>query len=170
MSKPRVGEVLLICGLIAVAAVYFVITMTTNDPIWIWPKFEGRPSSIVVHHAGAHAEIVPGDADYDAINDELNAALSKISTYHESLGVSDDTVAEYRQVYTALEVHYDEPIVIHTRFLFGRPKHLLIPLSGRHSEYNPVFGGTGDSYRPGALGLEDLEPLKRELAQRGYID
>ena len=169
-NRPKVLDALIVFTLFALAAVYLVVTLSTGDPIWAWPRFQGEPNRFVVHSAGRHIEIARGSDGFQAINDALNSAISKIETYHGSLGVSEASVADYRGKYDALEVFYDEPITIHTRFAFGKPNSLLIPFSGRHSQYNPVFGGRDGAYRPGVLGLKDLGPLAEQLRTLAYIE
>jgi len=168
MHKPKVLDALIVLVLFVVVVFYLVVAISTNDPVWMLPYFAGEPSRIVLYDKGKTVEITPGSADYEPLNRALNRALSKVVGYHDSLGLSEDTLAAYRTEDVALEVFYPQPVVIHSRFHFGRPNTLLIPLSGRHSQYNVVFGGHDGNYWPGAPSLKDLSALKETLAERGY--
>ena len=157
-------------GLFVLVLVYLIITISTNDPVWFLPTFRGEPTRIVIYHRGERSEIAPGSEHYAALNEELNRSLSRISGYDEGLGLSPESLQDYRARETVIEVFYAQPVVIHSRFNFGRPDSLLIPLSGRHSEQHPVFGGIGGDYLPGTLNLRDVSALKAKLTELGYID
>lgn len=167
-NKPKVLDAFIVIALFVAAAFYFVVTLSTNDPAWVWPYFSGKPSRIVLHSSGQDVEILPGSPEYEAVNAVLNQALSKVQGYSESLGLSEESLVDYRTRYVSLEIFYPEPVVVHSRFNFGRPNTLLIPLTGWHSRSNAVFGGHNGNYWAGALNLKDLQPLKEMLAELGY--
>ena len=169
MNKPKVLDALLVVVIFVVAAFYAVVTLSTNDPAWMWPFFSGEPSKIVLCKRGQTTEITPDSPHYETINSILNHVLSRIKGYDEGLGLSEDSLADYRTNEVILEVFYPQPVVVHSRFNFGRPNTLLIPLTGRHSQESPVFGGIDSDYWPGALTLRDLQLLKDKLAELGYL-
>jgi len=169
-NQPKVWDALLVIGLFVLALVYLIITMSTNDPAWFLSSFKGEPTRIVIYHQGGRTEITPESADYAALNALLNQSLSRSGGYDEGLGLSPESLQDYRARETVVEVFYAQPVLIHSRFNFGRPDSLLIPLSGRHSEQHPVFGGVQGDYLPGTLNLRDVSALKAKLAELGYID
>jgi hypothetical protein len=168
MEKPSILKALLIPALFVLVVIYGVISLSTDDPLWAVPYFEGRPAKIVFYRQGEDFEINPNDSDYKPLNNTLNDLLGDIKGFQESLGVSPETIEAYRHEHIALEVFYPEPVVIHSRFSFGRPTSLLIPFTGRHAQYNIVFGGRNGEYWPGALTFESLKPLEEQLATLGY--
>lgn len=167
--KPRILDATVITALFILGTVYFVTALSTGDLVWILPYFAGEPARIVLYRQGESVEIAPDSPDYRTLNDALNRALSSVSNYHETLGMSDQTLADYRARSLALEIFYPQPVVIHSRFHFGRPNTLFIPLAGYHSQYDVVFGGINGSYWPGGLGLKGLPLLKEKLVELGYL-
>lgn len=168
MNKPRILPAIGVMIVFVLAVVYGVISLSTDDPLWAVPYFDGHPGRIVIYCEGASATLNPNATDYDDLNEAINRALTRIQGHHESLGVSDQTVEDYRAQYVAIEVFYPEPVVIHSRFSTGQPNSLLIPLTGRHSQYQVVFSGRNGIYWPGPLTLKDLQPLRELLTTRGY--
>ena len=169
-SKPRLWDALIIFVVFALIAVYAVVSINTSDPLWAWPRFSGTPERIIIYQQGQTREITPGSEDYDEINGLINDAIGQIETFHDTLGASQDTLQDYYTKQSVVVVIYAEPVTIHTRFNIGRPNNLLIPLTGRHSQYNPVFCGLNGGYWPGVLGLKTLDPLKDALRALGYIE
>ncbi len=169
-NQPKIWDALLVIGFFVLVLIYLIITMSTNDPAWFLSSFKGEPARIVIYHQGTQTEITPESADYATLNALLNQSLSRISGYDEGLGLSPESLQDYRTRETVIEVFYPRSVLIHSRFNFGRPDSLLIPLSGRHSEQNPVFGGVQGDYLPGTLNLRDLSALKAKLTELGYTD
>ncbi len=166
---PRVLDAIVIIVLFFFSTIYVVIALSTNDPAWIWPVFTAKPAKFMLYQQGQVIEIGPQSPAYEPITATLNRALSRVVGFQETLGLSEETLAEYRTRATVLEVYYPRPVVVHSRFNFGRPNTILIPLVGRHSEANVVFGGLNGSYWPGALTLKDLQPLKDQLSAWGFL-
>lgn len=169
VGRPRVLDALLVFVLFSLLVIYGVIALSSNDPFWMWPFFTAKPSKLVLYQQGQIYEIGPESPAYEPLVETLNRALSKVVGFQETLGLSEETLAEYRTRAVVLEIYYPRPVSVHSRFSFGRPNTLLIPLVGSHSEANVVFGGLDGGYWPGALTLKDLQPLKDQLAALGFF-
>ena len=70
-----------------------------------------------------------------------------------------ETVAEYRQSF-AIEVFYDQPLQIHSRFNLGHPRQIMVPLTGSGYTEGRFFIGAGGSIAPPGRSAEACSPVR----------
>lgn len=141
---------------------YGVVALGTGDPLWVLQKATGAPTEIIVYLEGEQHVIRAGDPGFDDLSYALQTTLSETRGYNQFLGISDQTLADYRQVYWAVEARYSDPLVLHSQYRFGNPRQALIPLSGRHADRQVVFLGNNDVFAAGPY-LDDVLQLRRTL-------
>jgi hypothetical protein len=83
------------------------------------------------------------------------------------VGLSDESLERYRREEKFLELHYNEPVNVHTRHLYPEARNFFVPLSGTHADWRRIFAGLGDRPRIGVLNISEqhFEAL-REAAQK----
>ena len=170
-SKPspaiRLRDLFLIFGAFVLVVIYLVPALNTNDALWFWPWFDAQPREIVIYYGGEVSTLRPEDADFAPIVQVVNAIVKKRNAY-TTLGLSPETVERYQRQEHAIELRYEHPTRIHTPYRFGPGDAYLIPLTGRHSEYHPIFAGLRGGWLIGALRMPTTEPLIERLQSLGY--
>lgn len=167
-QQPRIGAALLVLVASLVALIYLAMSLSTADPLWFWPRVEAQARRIVIYNQGRRTELTPGMPGYTELNAAINASLSSIEGYFPSWGLSEESLEEARTRYCTVEVFYDAPVQVHSMFRTGRPKTILIPLTGRGSEVSLVFFGSEGHYWPGAPKVGGLERIRELVTQLGY--
>ncbi len=170
-NKIRVIEPFLILVVITVVGIYLLNVF--NSGSWLW--FQGKaavidpPSRIVVIDNGVETTLQPGADHYDALAEAVVQALSEFSnTDLVSIGLSDQTLADYAQDSLVIELYFDRPLQFNTLARTGDPTQLLIPIDGRHASGAYVFRGTQGEWWFGAVRMADPSPLYNALQQMGY--
>jgi len=54
-----------------------------------------------------------------------------------------------------VEFHYNEPVRVHTRYMFPEARYFWVPLSGTHANWRRVFSGLIEEARIGALNISE---------------
>jgi hypothetical protein len=151
-----------------VLGVWWLIGWSVNhDPLWFYTSFGETPSRIRVYHRGQTVELQPGQPGFSQLTQAFNADFSRRRGW-STLGVSQDGLEEYKQRGTALEMRYPRPVTIRSQYLYGPHSALFLPLTGRHSDTNPVWGLDGDTLVPGAMHLDSTAAIRDALAALGY--
>jgi len=146
--------------------VYFVIAVSTADFLWFLQQTRGVPIQIQVHFDGQTVILDEGDPRFQDIANALRLTITKIEGYAQQIGLSDRSLQDYREIEWSVEVFYADPLILHSRFRFGKPTQLLIPLSGRHTEQNITFLAQNGSFYTGPSVASTVE-LQRTLRQYG---
>jgi hypothetical protein len=170
-NKIKVIEPFLILIVITVAGIYLLNAF--NSGSWLW--FQGKatvldpPSRIVVVANGERTILQPGTDYYDELSEAAVQALSKFSnTDLVSIGLSDQTLADYAEDALIIELYFDRPLQFNTLARTGDPTQLLIPIDGRHAAGGYVFRGAQGEWWFGAVRMADPSPLYTVLQQMGY--
>ena len=69
--------------------------------------------------------------------------------------MSDESLGLFRTQGRLVELHYNQPVRIHTRHLYPEARVYFVPLSGTHTMWRRVFAGLADVPRAGVLNLSD---------------
>jgi hypothetical protein len=103
---------------------------------------------------------MPGEPAYDDVNAAVNQIVRKIKA-KEPLGISLEMLQEYYDRFSAVEVHYSEPVIIHTIHGFPVADKFLFPQSGHHHDPPVVLAGLQrrPDYRGEVLVLGSREAL-----------
>lgn len=170
-NKIKVIEPFLILILITVIGVYLLNAF--NSGSWLW--FQGKaavldpPSRIVVVDNGVRTVLQPGTDYYNELSEAAVQALSKFNnTDLVSIGLSDQTLADYAEDALVVELYFDRPLQFNTLARTGDPTQLLIPIDGRHAAGAYVFRGAQGEWWFGAVRMADPTPLYTVLQQMGY--
>ena len=170
-NKIKVIEPFLILILITVIGVYLLNAF--NSGSWLW--FQGKaavldpPSRIVVVDNGVRTVLQPGTDYHNELSEAAVQALSKFNnTDLVSIGLSDQTLADYAEDSLVVELYFDRPLQFNTLARTGDPTQLLIPIDGRHAAGAYVFRGAQGEWWFGAVRMADPTPLYTVLQQMGY--
>lgn len=163
--EPFVWFVLIV-GLI----VYVVNVLNTDDWSWFQQKSVAiDPSRIVIVNEGQRTTIVPGHEDFGRLAGAVSLAVSRPSNNDLiNVGISEETVAFYKEAGVVLEIYFDRPVTFHTAYRAGEPTQILLPISGRHAGKGYFFRGAQGEWWFGAMRMADPMPIYRLMAEMGY--
>jgi hypothetical protein len=114
----------------------------------------------------------PGDNGYERIMDAFADGVAHWAGYESSVGLSDESLKTYWDQSRLLELHFDEPVRVHTRHLYPEARNFFVPLSGTHAEWCRVFAGITSSPRIGVLNMshEHFEALQDAVQESITLD
>jgi hypothetical protein len=163
-NTPRFRDLILTGALVLVGLVWLGIALPDRDWLWFLPIFNEKASRIHLYRDGQEILLLPDDWGYEQVNDAVNQIVRHIKA-KEPLGMSPETQEEYYERYSAVEVFYTEPVIIHTIQGFPMADKYLFPQSGRHFDPPVVFAGMQRraDYRGGVLVLESRERLDQAV-------
>ncbi len=154
-DRPSLSGALGMLILVVGGLIWWFTSLTNGDPLWFLPVFNHQADRITVYWDGRTIVLTPGDAGYEPIMAAFADGIAHWSGYESGVGLSDESLDRYRQEWRLLELHYDEPVLVHTRHLYPKARNFYIPLSGTHAEYRRVFAGLTDAPRIGVLNLSE---------------
>lgn len=158
--RPKLWNRILVIVLILIGLVWFKNASSDKDWLWFLPVFDEQASKIHLYRDGEHVVLYPGDAGYKEVNSAVNQIVRHVQG-KKSYNMS----AEYQQAiydtYSAVEVCYTEPVIIHTSHSFPKADKYLFPQSGHLYDPPMVFAGMQDrpNYQIGALVLSSRDAL-----------
>jgi hypothetical protein len=165
-NRPSAWRAISAAVVAIVVLVYIAVAIGTEDFLWFLQRTRSTPVEIQVHFDGQTEILTATDPRFEDINDAIRLTVTQVEGYPQRLGLSEQSLADYRQVYWSVEALYEEPLVLHSRFRFGEPDHLLIPLSGRHTEQNITFLAQNEIFYTGPSLASTVE-LQRTLRSYG---
>jgi hypothetical protein len=161
---------LIVIGVLA-AILWAIIAANTRDPLWFLggSYIPAPPNRIVIYEQGAMRTILPGDPEYDRLSQAILSSIDRLNSPSLiDIGLSEQTMDDFRTQFTVMEVYFPEPIRYHAPVHIIPPDKILIPLKGRHAGRGYFFLGNGDEpYRAGALRMQDDTPLREVLTDMG---
>jgi hypothetical protein len=160
-EQPKQSNPLVILGMLVLFALgiaWLVPAGLSGDLRWFWPGVSEQPHEIVIWSNGQQTTVALSDPDYAAISGAVDEAISHI-VGSTDYGPSPETVAEYRQSF-AIEVFYDQPLQIHSRFNLGHPRQIMVPLTGSGYTEGRFFIGAGGIYRAAGPISKGLLPVR----------
>ena len=128
----------------------------TDDLFWFLPIFREKAAFVDLYWDGQQDRLLPGDPSYDLLHEALFAELPHVESHPPGVGLSDASLTARRQEGRLLELHYNEPVRIHSRYRFSASAVYWIPLSGHHVQENRVFNGA----RGSPLELKSMEQIR----------
>jgi hypothetical protein len=159
--KPaRFRDLILTVAVVIAGLVWFGIALPDRDWLWFVPVFNEEPSRIHLYRDGQEIVLRRGDSGYEMVNEAINEIVRHIKA-KEPLGMSLESQQDFYDEFSAVEVFYPEPVIIHTIHGFPNADKYLFPQSGRHDNPPVVFAGMQrrPDYRGGVLVLATREPL-----------
>lgn len=171
-KKKSIIEPILIFVFVIGLLMYTVVTAITGDPKWfLGGASVPDPQRIVIRVDGEETVLTSNSIGYEIM---VKATKKSLSSFQNSapipMGLSDETLEEYQQHSTVVELYFDEPVDFHLAFNDRKPTALLIPIQGRYADRNWVFRGKNGVWQPGALIMSDSQPLYMALETLGYIE
>ncbi len=151
-KRPTLIGVLLIIALGGITF-WWVNSMPNEDPLWFVRSFKPEADWMVVYWEGESCMFFPGDSEYEWIMNAFANGVAHWSGYERGVDLSDESMEDLRERARLLELHYNEPVRVHTRHLFPEAHNFWVPLSGTHAERHRVFAGLTDEPRIGVLNM-----------------
>ncbi|MFN2212713.1 MAG: hypothetical protein ACK2UE_06540 [Anaerolineales bacterium] len=152
--------------IVLVPLIYLIIALNTGDLLWASPVFNASPQTITIHCFGEDVYLDAGTADFEAVTDLVNESLSGRKRW-DSITISNETYQDYQShpQMMVVELTYPKPIRVHSRYkFFSNVDRIIIPLVGRHSETNAIFGRRLEYTTAGSFHVNDLTGIKDFLA------
>jgi hypothetical protein len=147
--------------------IYLIIALNTGDLLWISPVFNYQPQTITIHCFGENVYLEYNSTEFDTMVELVNDSLTGRKRW-DSISLSDATYQDYQShpQMMVVELTYPEPIRVHSRYkFFSNVDRLIIPLVGRHTQSNAIFGRLNEYPAAGSFHVDDLSPLKNFLAE-----
>ncbi len=154
-KRPRLLSRLLILALVAGLIYWWANAMTNEDPLWFLRSFKAQADWIIVYWDGDVAMCFPGDSEYAAVVETFADAIGHWSGYAGDADLPDEVLEGYRSQGRLLELHYNQPVRVHTRHLYPPASTFFVPLAGTHASRRAVFAGLTDTPRVGGLMLSE---------------
>ncbi len=154
-KRPSALNALVVLLMVAGLLIWWVNTLTNEDPLWFVRSFSAQADWITLYWDGQMVTTFPGDPEYATVMETFASAAERWTGYEGSVGMSDESLALFRAEGRFLELHYNEPALIHTRHLFPEARVFFVPLSGTHATYRRLFSGLADVPRIGVLNLSE---------------
>jgi hypothetical protein len=157
---PKFRNMIATLAIILIGLVWFGIALPDQDWLWFFPIFNEQAARIYLYRDGEQIMLQPGDWGYDDVNEAVNQIVRHVKA-KQPLGISPETQEEYYDRFSAVEVFYAEPVIVHTIHGFPEADKYLFPQSGRHYDPPVVFAGMQrrPDYRGGVLVLSSRERL-----------
>ena len=152
-KSPSLINLAITSVLLILALVYGIIAMSTQDPAWFVSTFDEFPEEIDLFCYGNLTTLRPEDPHFTGLVQVLNETLSTSKNF-DSLTMSDTTYEYYQTSpeVVALEIVYTHKVRIHSIYsFFSNLDSIVIPLVGRHSNVNAVFGRSNGLSTGGSL-------------------
>lgn len=153
--KPSLWNALAILVVGTVLVVWIVSSLTNEDLLWFVRAFNAQADWITVYWDGQQYLLVPGDPGYAEIMAAFSDGVAHWSGYEGSVGLSDESLERFRNEWRLLELHYNQPVQIHTRHPYSEARNYLVPLSGSHATMHRVFAGLNETPRIGVLNMSE---------------
>ncbi len=157
---PRFRDMILTVVAVLFGLIWFGIALPDRDWLWFLPIFNENAARIYLYRDGERITLTPDDWGYEDVNEAINQIVRHIRA-KEPVGMSPTSQEEFYTRFSAVEVFYTEPVIIHTIQGFPQADKYLFPQSGRHFDPPLVFAGMQNrpDYRGGALVLRSRERL-----------
>jgi len=145
---------------VLIVMVWFGVALPDRDWLWFVPIFNEEATRIHLYRDGEQIVLQPEDWGYDEVNEAINDVVRHIRA-KEPLGMAPLTQEEFSTRFSAVEVFYTEPVIIHTSHGFPGADKYLFPQAGRYYDPPVVFAGMQrrPDYRGGVLVLGGREGL-----------
>ena len=168
-KKPSVLKLIFNVLFFIAFAMFSIITISTGDPLWFSTAFNEQPNEIMVYCYGENVTITPNNPHYNELTSLFNENFSGYKNW-DSLSLSEDTWEYYQnsEDMVVLIFSYPETVRVHSTYkYFSGVDTLILPIDGRHSQTNAVFGMTNEVPASGAMHIPDKTPVSNYVGQSG---
>jgi hypothetical protein len=170
-KKTNPITVIVMLILFVIGMVWLVPAALSGDLRWFLPGVDGTPSEIIIWKDGEKIILPPDDPDFAPITAAAHAAVSNIFS-NSDFGASEQTLQTYYHSF-ALELFYPAPIQIHSRFNMGRPRQIMLPMTGVGYEEGRFLVGANGQYWAGGPRTAKItavrEAVAAALTRRGVV-
>jgi hypothetical protein len=168
-KEPSVRNLIIIVLLALTLSIYLLISFATGDWLWFSTNFRETPNAIVLHCHGQTINIAPGSFNFSKLKEIMDESMSGRKRW-DPLTMSEQTYLDYQTSpqMIMVEFFYPEPIRVHSSYKFySNVNNLVVPIEGRHSQTNAVFGQGNGVPTGGSLHIKSTEPFKVYLNNMG---
>ena len=161
-NQPSIINLIVIVVVAMALVIYAIISFATGDWLWFSNSFRETPNAIVLHCYGESIDIDPGSFHFSKLKQIMNESMTGRKRW-DSLTMSEGTYQEYQTnpQMIVLEFFYPEPVRVHSTYKFySNVDNFVIPIEGRHSQTNAVFGQANGIPTGGSLHIESTEQFK----------
>ena len=169
LNTNILGMLIVLAGL-GFVVIYGTIAFAARDAFWFRRDFDTKPARVTVYHDGKRAELGYGDPGFAELAEAVRASLAAGVARQSGIGLSQGSLEDAYNLYVTVEAFFDQPVKLHTWFNTGRPRQMLFPITGRHSDLEVVFLGEQDQYWSGAPALKTTQPIRDVLRALGYLE
>ena len=158
--------------IVIVALVYAIVAISTEDVIWFLPAFNEYPEEIEVNCYGSVFSIYPEDEAYNGLVAIINETLSGRKNY-DPLTLSVETYDYYRtsDSVMVLELFYTYQVRVHSFYkFFSNLDSIIIPLDGRHSKTDAIFGRSNGPSTAGSLHYMSMPDVRVYIESQGICN
>lgn len=151
------------------ALVYGFVALSTEDLAWFISTYNEYPEEIALNCYGQQSSLLPGDPLYDDLVSLINETFSGRKNY-DSLTMSEDTYTYYlsSEDVMVLELVYTQKVRIHSFYkYFSNLDSIVIPLDGRHSKTNAIFGRSNGQSTAGSLHYITMPQIRTFVETNG---
>jgi hypothetical protein len=133
-KDPSIRNLVIIVVIAMALIMYAIISFATGDWLWFSSAFRETPTAVVLHCRGETISFDPGSFQFS------------------------------KSQMIVIEFFYREPIRVHSSYkFFSSVDNLVIPLEGRHSQTNAVFGQNDGVPTGGSLHINSTDQFKEFL-------
>lgn len=168
-KQPSLRNLFLMVLTILLIIVYGMISLSTEDALWFWPFFREQPAQIVVHCYGEEIEVGSTSGAFAGMATAVNEMLSGSKRW-DPVTMSEETYADYKShpQMLSVELRYRPAVRVHSFYKYYKNLDtLVVPVDGRHAQWNTVFGRLGNESLAGALMVDDKTSLVESVANSG---
>jgi hypothetical protein len=161
-KDPSVLSLIIVVVLVIVLIIYAIISFATGDWLWFSNSFSETPNAIVLHCYGETTNIDPGSFHFSKFKEIMNESMSGRKRW-DSLTMSEESYIDYRTnpQMIMVEFFYPEPVRVHSSYKFySNVDNLVVPIEGRHSGTNAVFGQNNGVPTGGALHIDSTDEFR----------
>ena len=186
-NQPSIINLIVIVVVAMALVIYAIISFATGDFLWFSNSFRETPNAIVLHCYGESIDIDPGSFHFSKLKQIMNESMTGRKRW-DSLTMSEGTYQEYQTnpQMIVLEFFYPEPVRVHSTYKFysyvdnleaenerlvkirvhstykfySYVDNFVIPIEGRHSQTNAVFGQANGIPTGGSLHIDSTEQFK----------
>jgi hypothetical protein len=164
-KDPSIRNLVIIVVIAMALIMYAIISFATGDWLWFSSAFRETPTAVVLHCRGETISFDPGSFQFSKLTSIMNDSMSGRKRW-DPLTMSEGTYNEYMtsSQMIVIEFFYREPIRVHSSYkFFSSVDNLVIPLEGRHSQTNAVFGQNDGVPTGGSLHIDSTDQFKEFL-------
>lgn len=168
-SEPSIFRLIIIVILVIGVVVYALISFATGDFLWFSNTFRETPIAIVLHCYGETIDIDPGSFHFSKFKEIMNESMTGRKRW-DQITMSEETYLDFQTDKKSImvEFFYPEPVRVHSTYkYYSNVDNLIVPLQGRHSQTNAVFGRSNGTPNGGSLHIESTDEFRTYLENMG---